>query len=565
MDGKTQSIESIPGGQGDPLAVEGALPSGRASLPGLLTGPGAGAFWLVAAVALLVVLAYTGLVAFQDEAGFPLDDAWIHQTYARNIAEYGRWEFSPGENSAGSTAAGSTAAGSTAAGSTAPLWTALLIPAHLLPLSPQLWTYLLGWLCLVWCAWGAMILWQTLWPGLAPRAHWAGLAVILSWTLVWAAGSGMETLLFSALAVQLILLYSRQLLFGPWRPWLLGVVAGLLILTRPEGLALLLLVGLGLLLAKGDRGQRLRRILGYLLAATLALLPYFVLNLGSSGTLWPNTFYAKQAEYAFLWQKALPARFLQLSYYLLGGPAEGWRGMSGAQLLLLPGLLVAAWRSLSNDWRERRLLHLLPLLWAAGHVLLYAWRLPVLYQHGRYLLPVLPVVILYGLAGWFWLAEFIGSKLRIGRRISFISGRVGGLVFIVLLVVFLLLGMQAYAADVAFVNGEMVTVARWLNNNTPPGALVAAHDIGAIGYFGERPLLDMAGLISPEVIPILGDELAISDYVRESGAGYLVTAPGWPYETLTADDKALLLYTTDHAWTRQQGSNNMTVYSLIRE
>jgi hypothetical protein len=530
--------------------VEAVLPAGQATLPGLLRGPGASAYWLVAAVALLVVLAYVGLAAFRDETGFPLDDAWIHQTYARNLAQYGRWEFSPGE---------------TSAGSTAPLWTALLIPAHFLSLSAQLWTYLLGWLCLVWCAWAAMILWQTLWPGLATRARWAGLVLVLSWPLIWAAGSGMETLLFGALAVQLMLLYSRQLLFGPWRPWWLGFFAGLLILARPEGLALLLLVGLGLLLAKDNGHQRLSRMLSYLLAATLTLLPYFALNLWSSGNLWPNTFYAKQAEYAFLWRNSLPTRFLRLFYFLLGGPAEGWRGMSGAQLLLLPGLLVAAWRSLGIDWQERRLLHVLPLLWAAGHVLLYAWRLPVLYQHGRYLLPVLPVIILYGLAGWFWLAKRIGTKLQPGPRVTFVSSRAAGLVFGVLLAIFVLLGMQAYAVDVAFVNGEMVTVARWLNDHTPPGALIAAHDIGAIGYFGERPLLDMAGLVSPEVIPLLGDEPALADYVRRSGAGYLVTAPGWPYATLTVDEDALLLYTTDHAWTQQQGSNNMTVYSLIRE
>jgi hypothetical protein len=43
--------------------------------------------------------------------GFPLDDGWIHQTYARNLAEYGQWAYLPGTISGGSTS---------------PLWTLLL-------------------------------------------------------------------------------------------------------------------------------------------------------------------------------------------------------------------------------------------------------------------------------------------------------------------------------------------------------------------------------------------------------------------------------------------------------
>ena len=43
-------------------------------------------------------------------------------------------------------------------------------------------------------------------------------------------------------------------------------------------------------------------------------------------------------------------------------------------------------------------------------------------------------------------------------------------------------------------------------HNTPPDALIAAHDIGAVGYFGQRRLLDLAGLVSPEVIPFIRDE-----------------------------------------------------------
>jgi hypothetical protein len=63
--------------------------------------------------------------------GFPLDDAWIHQTYARNLALRSEWAFLPGEPSAGSTA---------------PLWSALLAVGHVFRRS-YVWTYLLGWLC----------------------------------------------------------------------------------------------------------------------------------------------------------------------------------------------------------------------------------------------------------------------------------------------------------------------------------------------------------------------------------------------------------------------------------
>ena len=62
--------------------------------------------------------------------GYPLDDAWIHQTYARNLASTGLWAFLPGQLSAGSTAPG---------------WSLLIALGYWLNLSSYLWTFLLGW------------------------------------------------------------------------------------------------------------------------------------------------------------------------------------------------------------------------------------------------------------------------------------------------------------------------------------------------------------------------------------------------------------------------------------
>src|SRR5664279_3930986 len=75
---------------------------------------------LVGAVILIVTIyLLTSQVTYG--IGFPLDDSWIHQTYARNLALRGEWAFRPGIPSAGSTS---------------PLWSALLALGFLLRLSP---------------------------------------------------------------------------------------------------------------------------------------------------------------------------------------------------------------------------------------------------------------------------------------------------------------------------------------------------------------------------------------------------------------------------------------------
>ena len=51
---------------------------------------------------------------------------------------------------------------------------------------------------------------------------------------------------------------------------------------------------------------------------------------------------------------------------------------------------------------------------------------------------------------------------------------------------------------------------------------MAAHDVGALGYFAGRPLVDLAGLVAPDAIPYLGDPAAMAGYVRARGAEYLV-------------------------------------------
>lgn len=105
---------------------------------------------------------------------------------------------------------------------------------------------------------------------------------------------------------------------------------------------------------------------------------------------------------------------------------------------------------------------------------------------------------------------------------------------------FIALGANSYAQDVAVIESEMVVTARWAAQNLPPDAIIAAHDIGALGYFDDHALIDLAGLISPEVIPFIRDEAHLASFLNESGADYLIAFPYF-YPVLTKNAESIFV------------------------
>ena len=215
--------------------------------------------WWLIAIGVASPLLYVIVARVFGVVGFPLDDAWIHQVYARNLGWYGQWAFTLGQPSAGSTS---------------PLWTFLLAIGYALRIDYAVWTITINAILL-----GVL----TFLVMQVANLRYVALLIPLEWHLVWAAASGMETILFCVLIVAAWFFVNRS-------PLTCGVMIGLAVWTRPEGATLLPFCAWALWAADGG-GIRFLKRLGVMIAgAALITIPYLLFNLSLSGQIFPNTF-----------------------------------------------------------------------------------------------------------------------------------------------------------------------------------------------------------------------------------------------------------------------------------
>lgn len=476
--------------------------------------------WLVLLCATLISLgAY--LIASKNHirTGFPLDDAWIHQTYARNLGVRGEWTFIPGQPSGGSTS---------------PLWTALLVPGYWMGLSPFGWTFMLGGILLFCLAGLTEYGLGFLLEGYHSKIPLAGLLVIFEWHFTWSAVSGMETILQAV-----IFLLSACLLLRQRPPWVvMGFLVGVSTWVRPDGITLFGPVIFTALLIGKSWKDRLRAILAASVGIILLLLPYLYFNYSLTGRILPTTFYAKQAEYA-TWQAT--SVFRRTSEVLQSF-------LTGSAILLLPGFLL----QVKNGLRKKNWGLIAMIAWMIGYLAIYMLRLPA-YQHGRYLIPAMPIYFYFSLGAVLLFMRKEQAERKILKSLKFAWGAM--ITFTCL--GFWILGMKAYQQDVEFVETEMVDTARWVSETIPEGAILAAHDIGALGYFDQHKLIDLAGLITPEVLPFLLDEERLRGFLDLQEVDYLIVFPDW-YPSLISNREEV--FTTGAVYAPSVGGTNMTVY-----
>ena len=450
------------------------------------------------------------------------DDTFIHLQYAHHLARGDGLVFNPGER---------------VYGATSPLWVALLADAMAMGADGLVAGKLLGAAATL----AAVLLWFALarrtlahpWLPALSTICWAGHAWMLRWSL-----SGMET----PLAVCLVL--AGALAFASSRPWgerggWASLLWALAALARPECALLLPIWGVLLIADRGPRAGALAA--GALWPGALVLGLWLAFARAWFGSFWPNTLAAKTAG------GEGPGYALEL-LLRQGGIVATTDGVLAA--VLMAALAARAMRG--ERWDFRPSVRWLPWVWLVAVPLLYMVRGVTVVS--RYLVPLLPIL---AWAAWRsldgWLA---GTPAPAGEpRPSLAAGpargdgRQGRVLAVAIASLALAQNLWAWQRVVrpqvdsftAGMHASLIPWGRWFAEHTASDAVVAAPDIGALGYGSQRRVLDLAGLVTPAMVPILRtmsqeDATARFAFVSFARPDYLVDrAPrAWDLEQRSA-------------------------------
>ncbi len=352
----------------------------------------------------------------------------------------------------------------------------------------------------------------------------------------------MEPLLYALLALLGILLHLRLRRAPSPRGLWPTVVFALAGLARPEMLLLFPLAMLDrMLMALTEKRDRALRSWGKQLAVHVPLFvalvaPLFIYNYRVSGYLLPTSYYSKLQRVGIPGALADPS--VMWSQALIVGPAvqlwQVWVTWSHNNLLLIAPFFVGVgwlvWRarlpggSRNNSLLIPMLVFAQPLLWA-----LVAGYRPPDYQSQRYLADLNPLFLMLGMIGGSWVTELIPRTFRRWVRLPLL------IVVLVISVVGQPRSAEVYAKNVRDTTQMQVTIGRWVKDNVPPGSLLAVNDIGAIGLISDMLVLDLQGLVTPEILwrrdmarrldgtaPTL-----VFEFIKENEPDYLIIFPQW--------------------------------------
>ena len=410
-------------------------------------------------VLVFLVILFPLWIVYRIRTGYPLDDAFITFTYARNIAR--GWGFS--YNGA-----------PPFLGTTSPLLALLLALLKILVPSQEI--YVIGiWLSGILWAVGVALSYLL---GYILEDKRVGLLVALGYAthslLPWV--NGFEYALLLALDLLAIILTVRGHVGKA------GIVLGFSFLTRGDSVLLAIVLGGTWLIL--HRRIPWRMVLGFF----IPVLPWMIYGFWAFGNPLPATLGVKLAHRAI---NAWPhiAKGFWRWFTRTGWNFQFYVYLAAGLSLLGIGLFIY----------RRRWWHLAIIGWGSAYIVAYLIiNVPFYFW---YITPILASMIIFaGLTCW-EVYRIISVHNRQKVSVVYLLAVVPLLVYFV----FVARGAENVINSTSSLRGippKLVAYREaglWLNEHSVPGSSVASIEVGVLGYFSDRPIIDILGLTYPNV------------------------------------------------------------------
>jgi tetratricopeptide (TPR) repeat protein len=183
----------------------------------------------------------------------------------------------------------------------------------------------------------------------------------------------------------------------------------------------------------------------------------------------------------------------------------------------------------ANVVKRRSTMLLLPVVWMILMIAAYGRNLPMLYQNGRYLMPILPAFLLLSLDGIKKVMDFFRNRIDLLKN-GYAAECATGIITALIIVIFAAKSFDQqteYAAACKYIADRQVKTAFWIRDHLPADAVVATHDIGAIAYYSGRRVVDMVGLVSPEMIDNIGRYDLLMKFLIHNRPTHLAVLRNW--------------------------------------
>ena len=342
---------------------------------------------------------------------------------------------------------------------------------------------------------------------------------------------GMETPLFMLMIGLCLYCYRIEQYF-----WL-GVFSGLLILTRVEGIFLVSVLLVGYLI----RHRRLPAYQYFIIPFCL-VAANLIFNRLYYGAYLPATGSAK------IWQ-GQSGLWGEGWLFLQAGYLSGW--VFGSNRLYLFTIAVLALLGVINSIRiaGNREIHWIAAAFLIGYSCFFIFlNIP---NYHWYYAPYFMFALVYCTEGIIFLANRLS---RIFRNQGLWVARSSILLLVSTLIY--------WGSSIASVGRGSFTpyknIGIWLNQNTEENAQIALVEIGTVGWYSHRYIVDILGLVNPLNARFIGEK-KFEEWLNHYSPDYiLIHDPPWPHETGAGKAQAAGRFEPDLRF-------NFSGYGLLRK